>query len=135
MLGDSFLTEQRLLVAAPHADDEAIGCVGTIAGEGARRSGLRHDRVGGRDHPVRPGSRGQGREFVSGEQRMAEFEDVMSYLKVDGHEVLLGDDASHERLDAEVASADLVILLQDHSAYDLDPDTRGRTEGAHIEVL
>ena len=47
-------------------------------------------------------------------------------------------------LDAEVASADLVILLQDHSAYDLDRisrdarlvlDTRGRTEGAHIEVL
>jgi UDP-N-acetyl-D-glucosamine dehydrogenase len=49
-----------------------------------------------------------------------------------------------EDLDAEVAHADLVILLQDHSAYDLDRisrdarlvlDTRGRTEGAHIEVL
>jgi UDP-N-acetyl-D-mannosaminuronate dehydrogenase len=47
-------------------------------------------------------------------------------------------------LNAEVVSADLVILLQDHSAYDLDRisrdarlvlDTRGRTEGAHIEVL
>jgi UDP-N-acetyl-D-mannosaminuronate dehydrogenase len=47
-------------------------------------------------------------------------------------------------LGAEVASADLVILLQDHSAYSLDRisrdarlvlDTRGRTEGAHIEVL
>lgn len=47
-------------------------------------------------------------------------------------------------LDAEVARADLVILLQDHSPYDLDRisrdarlvlGTRGRTEGAHIEVL
>ena len=37
-----------------------------------------------------------------------------------------------------------MILLQDHAAYDLDRisrearlvlDTRGRTEGAHIEVL
>ena len=30
---------------------------------------------------------------------MAEFEDVMRFLKVDGYEVLLDDDASHERLD------------------------------------
>ena len=49
-----------------------------------------------------------------------------------------------EDLDAEVASADLVILLQDHTAYDLDKlsrtarlilDTRGRIAGAHIARL
>ena len=47
-------------------------------------------------------------------------------------------------LDEEVARADLVILLQDHSAYDLDHisrtarlvlDTRGRVEGPHVEML
>jgi UDP-N-acetyl-D-glucosamine dehydrogenase len=47
-------------------------------------------------------------------------------------------------LDAEVAEADLVILLQDHSAYDLDRisrsarlilDTRGRIAGAHVARL
>ncbi len=49
-----------------------------------------------------------------------------------------------EDMDAEVASADLVILLQDHTAYDLDQlsrnarlilDTRGRIAGAHIARL
>ena len=47
-------------------------------------------------------------------------------------------------LDAEVASADLVILLQDHAVYDLDRisrdarlvlDTRGRIAGPHVEAL
>lgn len=47
-------------------------------------------------------------------------------------------------LDDEVAQADLVILLQDHSSYDLDQisrnarlvlDTRGRLEGPNVEVL
>lgn len=49
-----------------------------------------------------------------------------------------------EDLAAEVAAADLVILLQDHTAYDLDQlslaarlvlDTRGRTAGSHIARL
>src|ERR1035437_2809791 len=47
-------------------------------------------------------------------------------------------------LDEEVAQADLVILLQDHSSYDLDRisrdarlvlDTRGRIEGPNVEIL
>lgn len=47
-------------------------------------------------------------------------------------------------LDAEIARADLVILLQDHSAYDLERiarearlvlDTRGRLEGPAVETL
>jgi UDP-N-acetyl-D-glucosamine dehydrogenase len=47
-------------------------------------------------------------------------------------------------LDAEVENADLVILLQDHSRYDLDRisrlarlilDTRGRMEGPDVELL
>jgi UDP-N-acetyl-D-glucosamine dehydrogenase len=47
-------------------------------------------------------------------------------------------------LDAELPHADLVILMQDHSGYDLDRitrhaplilDTRGRLHGPHIETL
>ncbi len=49
-----------------------------------------------------------------------------------------------EDLDTEVANADLVILLQDHTAYDLDQisrvaglllDTRGRIAGPHVAAL
>jgi UDP-N-acetyl-D-mannosaminuronate dehydrogenase len=47
-------------------------------------------------------------------------------------------------LDDEIAGADLVILLQDHAAYDLDRisrqarlvlDTRGRLAGPNVEML
>ena len=49
-----------------------------------------------------------------------------------------------EHLDTEIAEADLVILLQDHTAYDLDQlsrnarrvlDTRGRIAGPRVAVL
>jgi UDP-N-acetyl-D-glucosamine dehydrogenase len=58
---------------------------------------------------------------------------------VDGEAVRRAED-----LDAEVADSDLVILLQDHAAYDLDGiargaclvlDTRGRITGPQIAVL
>ena len=58
---------------------------------------------------------------------------------VDGQAVRRADDVS-----AEVPLADLVILLQDHAAYDLDRiardaqlllDTRGRIAGPHVSVL
>ncbi len=58
---------------------------------------------------------------------------------IDGAEVPRAED-----LHAEVAAADLVLLLQDHSCYDLDRlsvsanpvlDTRGRLNGPNVAVL
>jgi len=58
---------------------------------------------------------------------------------IDGEAVWRAED-----LDAEVADSDLVILLQDHAAYDLDGisrdarlvlDTRGRITGPQITAL
>jgi len=77
MLGDAFLSQQRLLVVAPHPDDEAIGYAGTIARVKAL-SGQVYVMIvsaGGITQHGR-GAGGQGREFVPGEQRRAEFEDM-----------------------------------------------------------
>ena len=77
MLGDAFLSQQRLFVVAPHPDDEAIGYAGTTARVKAL-SGQVYVMIvsaGGITQHGR-GAGGQGREFVPGEQRRAEFEDM-----------------------------------------------------------
>lgn len=111
-ISDSFLREQRLLVVAPHPDDETMGCAGTIA---------RVKALGGQVYVMivsaggitqyGRGADGQGRGFVSGAERRAEFEDVMSFLKVDGYEVLFDDDESHQRLDM-VPQRDLIERVE-----------------------
>jgi N-acetylglucosamine malate deacetylase 1 len=99
-LGDAFLGQQRLLVIAPHPDDETIGCAGTIARVKALggQAYVMVVSVGGITQHGR-GAGGQGPRFVSGQDRHAELDDVMKFLAVDGYEVLFDDDASHERLD------------------------------------
>ena len=77
MLGDAFLSQQRLLVVSPHPDDEAIGCAGTIARVKAL-SGQVYVMIvsaGGITQHGR-GAGDPGRGFVPGEQRRAEFEDM-----------------------------------------------------------
>jgi LmbE family N-acetylglucosaminyl deacetylase len=99
-IGDAFLREQRLLVIAPHPDDETIGCSGTIARVKALggEAYVMIVSAGGITQHGR-GADGQGRGFVAGAERIAEFGNVMDFLKVDGSEVLFDDDESHERLD------------------------------------
>jgi LmbE family N-acetylglucosaminyl deacetylase len=99
-LGDAFLGQQRLLVVAPHPDDETIGCAGTIARVKALggQAYVMVVSVGGITQHGR-GAGGQGPRFVSGLDRRAELDDVMKFLEVDAYEVLFDDDAFHERLD------------------------------------
>ena len=119
-LGDAFLRQQRLLVIAPHPDDETIGCAGTIRRVKAL-GGQAYVMIisAGGIHQHGRGPDGQGLGFVSGAERLAEFEKVMNFLQVDGHEVLLDDDASHERLDT-VPQRKLIERIEYAAALSLE---------------
>jgi len=119
-LGDAFLRQQRLLVIAPHPDDETLGCAGTIA---------RVKALGGEAYVMvvsvggitkhGGGPDGPARAFVSGQERRTEFEEVMKFLKVDGCEVLFDDDASHERLDT-VPQRELIERMESAASLSLE---------------
>jgi LmbE family N-acetylglucosaminyl deacetylase len=112
MIGDDFLAQQRLLVVAPHADDETYGCAGTIA---------RIKSLGGEVYVVLASvgdlvhfagaEDGTSRKLVTHETRLREFEAVMKFLKVDDWDVLFTDRDSHLALDMLPRKA-LVGLLE-----------------------
>jgi LmbE family N-acetylglucosaminyl deacetylase len=110
-----FLARQRLLVIAPHADDEVIGSGGLIAkvkdlgGEAfvliASVGDLRHY----------DGTEGT----VSGTTRRQELAAAMSCLGVDDYDVLYDDSDRHLRLD-QVPRRELVSALERDSRVAID---------------
>lgn len=106
---------QRLLVVAPHADDESYGCAGTIA----------KVKAAGGEVYVIVGSVGDlqhyssGRPVVTGETRAEELRASMVLLGVDGYEILFTDADSHLRLDA-MSQRDLIALLERDATYAID---------------
>ncbi len=105
---DEFLSGQRLLVIAPHADDETYGCAGTIA----RMKSLGGEvlvvlvSVGDLVHYSAEGGR-----LVTGSERRKEFEKAMAFLEVDDYDVLFEDERTHMRLES-IPRRDLVALLE-----------------------
>jgi LmbE family N-acetylglucosaminyl deacetylase len=96
-VSDEFLAKQRMLVIAPHADDESFGCAGTMA---------RITRAGGEVYCVVASvgdlehySETDEYRFVTGSQRVEEFSRVMEFLKVNDWDILFRETELHERLD------------------------------------
>ncbi len=88
---------QRCLVIAPHPDDEAFGCAGTIAKLKDHGSEVYVIAVSAGDvhhYNVKKYS------FVTGEKRLEEFENAMKILGVDDHELVFNDSEVHLKLDA-----------------------------------
>ena len=112
---DDFLARQRLLVIAPHADDECFGCAGTMA---------RIKRLGGEVYVI-VCSVGDLKHYdgrtgeVSGATREHELTAVMEYLQVDDWEVLYRDPALHLRLDT-LPRRDLVAQFERDCRLALD---------------
>jgi len=112
---DAYLAHQRLLVIAPHADDECFGCGGTMA---------RVKALGGEVYvivcSVGDLKHYDGREeVVSSSRRVDELERVMVFLEVDDWDLLYRDAESHLRLDA-LPRRDLIAKFERDSKLALD---------------
>jgi N-acetylglucosamine malate deacetylase 1 len=120
MLGDEFLSRQRLLVVSPHADDETYGCAGTIARVKALGGEVFvvlvsiADLVHYGDGPDLP-----HKKLVTQQTRLDEFESVMKLLGVDDWDVLFTDERTHLALDT-VPRKELVRLLESDGRLAID---------------
>lgn len=113
-LTQKLLSRQRLLVLAPHSDDESLGCAGLIA---------KIKEMGGKAY-VMVMSIGNLRHYgketvVSAQARRDEFLAVAKFLKLDGHDIIFEDDEKHLRLDA-VPRRDLVNIIERESSVAID---------------
>ena len=91
------LGKQRCLVIAPHPDDEAYGCAGTMAKLKAEGSEVFVIAVSAGDVHHYNVDR---YSFVTGKTRLEEFEAAMKTLKVDDYELIYNDSEIHLKLDA-----------------------------------
>jgi len=114
-MNDSILKEQRILILAPHADDETYGCAGTIARAKALGAEVFVIVVTVGDLRHYDGIE----EVTTGATRINEFESVMKYLHVDDHEILFDDAETHLRLDA-IPRRNLVALIERDARLSLD---------------
>lgn len=112
---DSFLAQQRLLVIAPHADDECFGCAGTMA---------RIKHLGGEVYVI-VCSVGDLKHYdgtgglVEGSTREKELGKVMDFLHVDDWDVLYRESDKHLRMDM-IPRRDLISKFERDSKLAMD---------------
>ncbi len=114
-LAELIFPGSRILVVAPHADDETFGCGGTMAKAKALGAEVYVMVICIADLDFYSKSHAH----VSGSDRTGEFLRAMEYLKVDGTDVLYTDNHNHLRIDA-LPRRDLVARIERDSRLALD---------------
>jgi LmbE family N-acetylglucosaminyl deacetylase len=112
---EAVLTDRRILVISPHADDETFGCAGTIlkAKSLGSKVFLMYVSVGdlvhySSEHPS-----------VAGEVRANEIEAAVAAMGVDDYTILYRDAHLHMRIDS-LPRRDLVAQIEKESALAID---------------
>jgi len=108
--------KQTCLVIAPHPDDEAFGCAGTIAKLKAGGSKVYVVAISAGDvhhYNIKKYA------FVTGEKRHEEFEAAMKTLGVDDYELVFNDSEIHLKLDA-MPQKELISLLEKDGRLSID---------------
>ena len=104
---DNPFKDRRILVVAPHADDEAIGCGGIIL-KAVEQGAEVYILVVSVGDLVRVGDGGEKR---TGAERVDEVEAVRKFFGAKDAEVFMTDEQRHMRLDA-IPRRDLVAVLE-----------------------
>lgn len=110
---EEYLSKMRLLVVAPHADDEVAGAGGLISRvkEAGGEAYVMVFTVADLDHFD------QNDHSVTGHTREEELNNAMEYLDVDGWEVLMRDQSdAHLRLES-IPRRNLVNYIEQESTY------------------
>jgi len=102
-----FFNNKRILVIAPHADDEVLGCGGTILKAIAQGAEV-YIMVVTVGDLVRVGD---GDEKRTASERVVELEKVRAFLGATDAEVVMTDEERHMRLDA-IPRRDLTGILE-----------------------
>lgn len=112
---DEFLRRQRLLVIAPHADDEVIGAGGLIARIKAAGGSVfvLIVSIGDLEHFDSTGS------LTMASTREQELKNAMDVLKVDGFEILFRDSQKHLRLET-LPRRDLTTLFEKEAKLSIE---------------
>ncbi|OHB70626.1 MAG: hypothetical protein A2W23_01035 [Planctomycetes bacterium RBG_16_43_13] len=107
LLMKEFLAKQRLLVVAPHADDETAGAGGLMARvkDAGGKVFVMVASVGDLDHFDTTG------KTTKGKTRKDELADAMKCLGVDDYEILLEDSKLHLRLET-LPRRDITELIE-----------------------
>src|SRR5690349_18236372 len=94
-LSDALFRNAKVLVIAPHADDETFGCGGTMAKAKALGAQVyvMVVSVADLDHYS------EEHAFVTGVQRASEFRRAMDVIGIDGADLLYTDEKVHMRVD------------------------------------